>query len=144
MQQMDAAKEQLIPSVVPSYELREGTYYTISSPVESAVIERIEGDAIQKIECKIKNLETMKEIVEISIDTMLDSEQKQLVDLVYNQECPWQRTCIELHIDKSTYYRWKHEIVRVLAWCFGYLPDEEAGGVMGLFVGGSPRRRQRG
>lgn len=123
MQQMDVVKEQLIPSVVPSYELREGTYYNISSPVESAVIERIEGDAIQKIERKIKNLETMKEIVEISVDIMLDDFERRIVDVTYNKEQPWQEACRTLGIEKSAYYERRRKIVQELAWCFGYLDE---------------------
>ncbi len=123
MQQMDAAKEQLIPSVVPSYELREGTYYTISSPVEKAVIERLEGDTIQKLERKIKNLETMQEIVEISVDIMLDDFERRIVDVTYNKEQPWQEACRTLGIEKSAYYERRRKIVQELAWCFGYLDE---------------------
>lgn len=86
VQRIDMVKEQLIPSMIPAYELRESANYSVSSPVEKAAIERLEGNTIQKLERKIKNLETMKKIVEISIDTMLDPEQKQLVNLIYNQK----------------------------------------------------------
>ncbi len=134
MQRIDMVKERLMPSMIPAYELRESANYSVSSPVEKAVIERLEGDTIQKLERKIKNLEAMQEIVEVSIDTMLGPEQRRLVDLIYNQEQAWQQTCQSLHIDKNTYYRKKNEIVRVLAWCFGYLPDKEAEKVLGLFI----------
>lgn len=134
MQHIETVREQLMPSTVPAYELREGTNYSVSSPVEKAVIERIEGDMIQKLERKIKNLETMRGIVEISIDTMLDREQRQLVDMIYTQQQPWQQICDTLSIDKNTYYDRKNNIVKVLAWCFGYLPDEEAEEVLGLFM----------
>ena len=134
MQQITTFQEQFMPSMVSTYELREGTNYAVSSPVETAVINRIEGEAIRKLKRKVKNLETMQEIVEISVDTMLDNEQKRLVDFVYNQQQPWQICCQELHIEKNTYYQKKNEVVKVLAWCFGYLPDDEAEEVLGLFV----------
>lgn len=134
MQQMDVVREQLMPSMVPVYELREGTNYSMSSPVENAVINRLEGDTIQKLERKIKNMETLKEIVEISIDTMLDDDQKGLVELIYFQRLSWQQICSNRVIDKNTYYERKNEIVKIMAWCFGYMPDEEAQGMLGLFV----------
>ena len=133
-QQIEIVKEQFIPSIVPAYELREGINYNISSPVEKAVIERLEGDTIQKLERKIKNLETMQEIVEVSINTMLDADQRQLLDLIYNQGQPWQQICHNLSIDKNTYYQKKNDIVKILAWCFGYLPEKEAEEVLGLFM----------
>jgi len=125
MQQVDTVKEQLIPRIGPVYELREGTNYSISSPVEKAVIERIEGDTIQKLERKIKNLETLKEIVEISVDIMLSDFERKIVDIAYNKEEPWQNACKILNIEKSAYYEHRKRIVRKLAWCFGYLPDDE-------------------
>jgi uncharacterized protein YheU (UPF0270 family) len=134
MQKIDVVREQLKPSMVTSYQLREGTNYGVSSPVENAVINRLEGDAVQKLERKIKNMETLNEIVEISLDTMLSSEQRQLVDMIYNQQRPWQQICNALSIDKNGYYDRKNEIVRVLAWCFGYMPDEEAEDMLGLFM----------
>lgn len=134
IQQKEAVREELIPSMVPTYELREGINYNLSSPVEQAVINRLEGDMIQKLERKINNLATMQEIVEISLDTMLNGEQKELINLIYNQQLPWQQICDRLLIDKNTYYDQKNEIVKVLAWCFGYLPDEEAEMALGLFT----------
>lgn len=133
-QQLNMIREQMEPSMIGSYGRNEGISYTVSSPVETAVINRIEGDIILKLERKIKNLETLEEIVEVSIKTMLDSDQEQLVDLIYNRNMTWQQICIKLSIDKNTFYAKKKEIVKVLAWCFGYLPDEEAEEVLGLFM----------
>lgn len=134
MQRIDMVKEQLMPSMVPSYELREGAYYSVSSPVEKAAIERLEGDTIQKLERKIKNLEAMQEIVEISIDTMLDPEQRKLVKLTYFENLSWQQITIEMNINKNTYYEQKNNIVKVMAWCFGYLNEDEAREILGLFT----------
>lgn len=134
MQQKELLKEQMLPSMVASYELREGTNYSVSSPVERAVLNRIEGEAIQKIEQKIKNLQTLKEIVEISIDTMLNGEQRQLVQMFYYEERDWQYICDEKGMDDNTFYRKKNDIVKTMAWCFGYLPDEEVEEAMGLFM----------
>ena len=133
MQQIEVVREQLLPGMVPFNELREGTNYSISSPVENAVINSIESNKIQEIERKINNLETLKEIVEISID-MLDHEQQQLVDMIYCRNMTWQQICMDLAIDKNTFYARKNDIIKVLAWCFGYLPEEEAEKVLGIFI----------
>ncbi len=134
MQQVEYLRQELEPRITPVYELREGTNYSVSSPVETAALARIEGDAILKLDRKIKNLEALKEIVEVSTDTMLSQEQKQTVDMIYFQKLSWQDTCSRLCIDKNTYYSRKDEIVKVLSWCFGYLPDEEVENVLGMFM----------
>jgi hypothetical protein len=134
MQQIEMVRQQLEPSIIASYEPHQGKSYSVSSPVETAAINRIEGDTIRKLELKIKNLETLKGIVEVSIDTVLDQEQRQLVKLIYEQKMPWQAIIQDLHIDKNTYYQKKNDIVKLLAWCFGYLPDDEAEDVLGLFM----------
>lgn len=133
-QQIELVRQQLEPSMIASYELREGTNYSVSSPVETAVINRIEGETVVKIEAKIQNLIKLKEIVETSIDIMLNVDQKTTVDLIYFKKKTWQETCYELTIDKNTYYTRKDEIVKILAWCFGYLPDEEVKEVLGMFI----------
>lgn len=132
--QLEVVRKQYEPSIIASYELREGTNYSVSSPVETSVLNRLEGDAVLKIEAKIKNLENLKEIVETSIDIMLDPEQRKIIELIYFQKKTWQETCYELLIDKNTYYAQKDEIIKVLAWCFGYLPDEEVEEVLGMFM----------
>lgn len=137
-QQIYMIRQQLEPSMIARYELREGTTNSVSSPVETAAINRIEGDAVVKIETKINNLENLKEIVETSIDIMLNPEQREMVDSRYFQKLTWQETCCELSIDKNTYYSRKDEIVKVLAWCFGYLPDEEVEEVLGMLIDQMP------
>lgn len=133
-QQLEIIQEQMMPSIVPSYDLKEGTNYGVSSPVETAVINRLESDKVKKIEQKIKNLETLKEIVEDSIDRMLDSDQKRLVILQYDQKRSWLQITHEMSISKNTYYDMKDEIVKILAWCFNYLPDEAVEETLGLFT----------
>ena len=54
--------------------------------------------------------------------------------MIYYQKLTWQETCCELAIDKNTYYARKDEIIKVLAWCFGYLPDKEVEEVLGMFM----------
>ena len=54
-----------------------------------------------KIELAISNLETIKGIVEVSIDTMLDREQRQLVDMIYVKNMSWQQICDNQSIDKK-------------------------------------------
>ena len=134
MQQIEMVRQRLEPSMIASYELHEGATYSVSNPVEKSVIDRIEGDAILKLQCKIKNLEVLKQIVEVSVDTMLDSEQKRLVEKIYYKKHTWQEITIDMSIDKNTYYDSKNEIVKVLGWCFGYLPDEEVESVLGMFM----------
>ncbi len=133
-QQLEIVQEQLMPSMVPSYELKEGITYSVSSPVEKAVINRIEGDKVQEIEQKIKNLVTLKEIVEGSIERMLSPEQKRLVALQYDKKQSWLQITQEMGISKNTYYDMKDEIVKILAWCFNYLPDEAVEENLGLFT----------
>ena len=134
LRQIENFRQELEPTMIAGYEPREGKSYSVSSPVERAVLERIEGDAILKIEQKIRNLETMQEIVEDSIGTMLDHDQQQLVEMIYWQQKTWQMICMELAIEKNTYYTRKNDIVKVLAWCFGYLPDDEAEQALGIFM----------
>lgn len=133
-QQIETVRQELEPSMTASYDLREGKTYTVSSPVERAAIDRIEGDAVQKLERKIKNLVTLEEIVEQSIFTMLNSDQKQLLEMIYWRQMPWQSICMELAIEKNSYYNQKNEIVKVLAWCFGYMSDDEAEEILGIFM----------
>lgn len=133
-QQMENIRQEYEPSLTASYEWRPGKNHSKSSPVERAVLNRLEGDSLQKIEQKIRNLENMQEIVESSIDTMLDPEQKQLVEMIYWQQKSWQAICMDLSIEKNSYYCRKNDIVRVLAWCFGYMPDDEAERSLGLFM----------
>jgi len=134
MQRIEMVRQQLEPSMVASYELREGKTYSVSSPVETAVINRIEGDTVRKLELKIKNLEALKEIVEVSIDTMLDQEQRQMIEMIYVKKMSWLQICEKQSFDKNTYYDQKNSIVKTLAWCFNYLSDEEAEEVLGLFM----------
>lgn len=134
MQQIEMIRQQYEPSMIASYDLREGKSYSISSPVETAVINALEGDTINKLQLKIKNLLALQEIVEISVDTMLDEPQKTLINKIYWKKCSWQEITMDLLLDKNTYYAQKDEIVKVLAWCFGYLPDEEVEEVLGIFI----------
>lgn len=134
MQRLEIIREQMLPSMIPEYELREGTNYSVSSPVERAVMNRLESSQVQKIEQKIRNLEVLKEIVEISVDIMLNDLERKIVDTTYNKEEPWQNVCRTLSIEKSTYYEQRKRIIRKLAWCFGYLPDEEVEETLGLFI----------
>ncbi|MEA4924928.1 MAG: hypothetical protein VB084_06390 [Syntrophomonadaceae bacterium] len=135
MQQKELLQEQMLPRTISTYEIREGSSgYNTSSPVENAVINRLEGDAIQKIDREIKELSSLRELIEISIDTMLTDEQKSLIQSIYYQQNSWQKTCDIMSIDKNTYYEKKNEIIKVLSWCFGYLPDLEVQEVLGLFM----------
>jgi len=133
-QHIELVRQHLEPTMISNYELQEGKSYSVSSPVEAAALNRIEGEAVQKLELKIKNLETLKKIVEVSIDTMLDAEQRKLVKMIYFQNMTWQQTCMELSVDKNTYYAKKNDIVKLMAWCFGYMPDDVAEEVWGLFA----------
>lgn len=57
-----------------------------------------------------------------------------MVNMIYFRQLPWQQVCMELHCDKNSYYSKKADIIEILAWCFGYMPDDEAEKCMGLFV----------
>lgn len=138
LQQLEIVQEQMMPTITAAYGSPDEPIHVvtnrISSPVEIAAIKRAESSVVQKLERKIKNLETLREIVEVSMDTMLTSEQKGLVKMIYFDRNPWQQTCQEMCIDKNTYYANKNEVVKILAWCFGYLPDEQAEEILGLFM----------
>jgi|GEM_PF-1543158 len=133
-QQIEMVRQELEPNIVRSYEIHAGKTTSNLSPLEAAVINRIEGDTVQKLEQKINNLENLKKVVEVSIETMLNSEQRQLVNMKYYQHLTWQQICIELAINKNTFYDRKNDIVEILAWCFGYLPDDQVEEVLGLFM----------
>ncbi len=140
-QQKEMLQEQMMPRTTCVYEPREGSYYTLSSPVENAVINRLEGDVIQEIDRKIKALESFREIIEMSMNTMLSEEQKCLIKTIYFQRNTWQQTCCILSIDKNTYYEKKNELVRLLSWCFGYLSEAEAQNVLGLIIDQDSREK---
>lgn len=133
-QQAENLRQQMEPSIIFNYELREGRSNTVNSPVEKAVINRIESEPIIKVRQKIDQLKALKEIVQTSIDLMLNPEQTQIVQMIYFKKMTWQETCCDLCIDKNTYYARKDETVKILAWCFGYLPDEEVEEVLGVLV----------
>ena len=121
---------------VGSYSSKEGTSYAVSSPVEKDVnhliVKQVELEA--KYRRKIENLKRWKEIVETSIDIMLDPGQRELVNLTYWKRLSWQQVCDQMVLDKNTFFNQRRDIVKVLAWCFGYLEDDEAREVLGLFA----------
>lgn len=122
--------------LVASYEIREGHNYNISSPVEkdvnNLITQQVETES--KYRRKIDNLKRWKEIVETSMDIMLEPEQRELVNLTYWKRLSWQQICQEKHLDKNTFFNQRRDIVKVLAWCFGYLDDDDAREVLGLFT----------
>lgn len=122
--------------MVSAYGLKEGSSYSVSSPVEKDVNHLMmrQTELETKYRRKIENLQRWKEIVETSIDIMLDPDQQQLVNLAYFKRLPWQQICQQLVLDKNTYFNERRNIVKVLAWCFGYLDDDEAREVLGLFA----------
>lgn len=87
-----------------------------------------------KYQRKIENLQRWKEIVETSLEVMLDPDQRQLVEMTYFKRLPWQTICQDRLIDKNTYFNERRNIIKVLAWCFGYLDDDEAREVLGIFA----------
>jgi hypothetical protein len=91
-----------------------------------------------KIERKIKNLEAFQEMVEVSVDTMLDYEQRKFVDLVYFKNMIWQQISKQKKTDKNKFYARQNNTIKVLAWCFGYLPEDEIEGVLGIFMNQAP------
>lgn len=122
--------------MVSAYGLKEGRNYSVSSPVEVDINRLIirQNELETKYQRKIENLQRWKEIVETSLEVMLDPDQRQLVDMTYFKRLPWQTICQDRLIDKNTYFNERRNIIKVLAWCFGYLDDEEAREVLGLFA----------
>lgn len=133
-QRIEVIRQEMEPAIIGNYDLNEGKSYSVSSPVETAVINRIDGDIIRKLELKISNLVALQDIVECSINTMLTAEEKEMVNMIYFRQLPWQQVCMELHCDKNSYYAKKSDIIKILAWCFGYMPDDVAEEVWGLFA----------
>jgi RinA family phage transcriptional activator len=131
-QEIEMIRELPGPSIVPNYELREGKNYSVSSPVEKAAIVRC--DAILKIEREIESLEKMIKKIDDAINTLLNTEQRRLVDMKYSQSMTWQQICIELSIDKNTFYDLRNDIIKNLAWSIGKLPKDEAEKELGLFM----------
>jgi len=121
---------------IASYELSEGANYNVSSPVEKDVNYWVDKqfELEAKYNQKIENLIRWMEIVENSIEKMLDPDQRELVSMTYWQRLPWQQICQEKLIDKNTFYAQRKDIVKVLAWCFGYLNDDDAQEILGLFA----------
>lgn len=122
--------------MIRSYELQEGSNYNISSPVEKDVNHLIikQNELEAEYRHKIEKLKQWKEIVEASVNNMLDPEQKELINLTYWKRLPWQQVCQQMVLDKNTFYNQRRYIIKVLAWCFGYLEDDEAREVLGLFT----------
>ena len=122
--------------IVSAYGLKEGRNYSVSSPVEVDINRLIirQNELETKYQRKIENLQRWKEIVETSLEVMLDPDQRQLVEMTYFKRLPWQQICQQRVIDKNTYFNERRNIIKVLAWCFGYLDDEEAREVLGLFA----------
>lgn len=127
VQQLEILREQMAPSMIRSYELREGKNYSVSSPVENAVINRLENEKVRRIEQEIKNLENQKKIIELSLERMFDDEERQIIDLTYIKKKSWQYVCSDLGIkgmEKDTYYRKRKNMIHKMAWCLGYLPED--------------------
>lgn len=121
---------------IGSYGSKDGTSYNVSSPVERDVNHYIvkQNELEAKYRRKIENLKRWKEIVETSIDIMLDPGQRELVNLTYWKRLSWQQVCDQMVLDKNTFFNQRRDIVKVLAWCFGYLDDDEAREILGLFA----------
>lgn len=122
--------------IVSAYGLKEGRNYSVSSPVEVDINRLIirQNELETKYQRKIENLQRWKEIVETSLEVMLDPDQRQLVEMTYFKRLPWQTICQDRLIDKNTYFNERRNIIKVLAWCFGYLDDDEAREVLGIFA----------
>lgn len=74
----------------------------------------------------IRTLRCWKEVVEISIDVMLSPEQYDLVQLIYWKRIPLEKICEEKAINKNTLSKQRRDIMNLLAWCFGFLKNEDA------------------
>ena len=126
MQKLENQKLLLMPSVTSSYEPKYSTTRTVQNTLETAVLERIEWDAVQKLEVKIKNLEHNVDMIEAAMDVMLTSEQRNIVRLHYFEQHVWFHNANILGMSKSTYFRAINLIIIKLAWSFNILPDRES------------------
>lgn len=133
---MKALQNNTTPSsqtLVSSYRLREGKYYGVYSSVENDAIRDLE--AVHKTQQMIQQLKALMELVEHSLEIMMDAEEKAIINLTYNQKKSWQYICSDLGIqglEKDVYYRKRKQIIHKMAWCLGLLPDEEADEVLGI------------
>lgn len=131
-----ASSQDAAPSsqtLVSSYQVREGRTYGVYSPVENDAIRDLE--AVHKTKQKIKQLNTLIEIIDHSIETMLDEEEKAILDLTYVKRKSWQYICSDLGIqgmEKDVYYRKRKQMIHKLSWCLGILPDQEAEKFLGI------------
>jgi RinA family phage transcriptional activator len=94
--------------------------FEISEPINI-----LDGVAVRDLEKEIRRMQVLEEIVKSSINDMLNEDQKILVDLIYFQKLSWWQICDKLVINKNTYYKRKNELIKILAKCFNYIPDEE-------------------
>ncbi len=135
-ERIKALQNNVMPSsrtLVSSYQLREGKNYGVYSPVENDAIKDL--DSIFKMEQKIKQLSTIIEIIDHSVEVMLDEEEKAIIDLTYNKQKSWQYICSDLGIqglEKDVYYRKRKQIIHKMAWCLGILPDDEGEKLLGI------------
>lgn len=135
---IEAYQNNVMPSsqtLVSSYQIREGKNYGIYSPVENDAIKDLE--AVHKMKQKIKQLTTLIKIIDHSIETVLDDEEKTIIDLTYNKRKSWQYICSDLGIqgmEKDVYYRKRKQIIHKMSWCLGILPDNEAEKLLGIFA----------
>ena len=87
--------------------------YPSGSSSESAAIDLITNKAIMRATKTIRDIERAYE--------KLDGDKMKLFDLKYKECMPWQSIIGELCISDSTYFRWRSEIVRIVAKEMGFL-----------------------
>lgn len=87
--------------------------YSIGSSCEAGVIDIITNKAIMRAAKTIRDIERAYE--------KLDGDKMKLFDLKYKECMPWQSILGELCISDSTYFRWRSEIVRIVAKEMGFL-----------------------
>ena len=85
------------------------------SSTESAVTNIITNKAIIRATKTIRDIERAKK--------KLDEEKLELFDMKYNQCKPWQQIVMKLNISERTYFRWRKEIVELVAKEMGLIHD---------------------
>lgn len=134
LQQLEILKLQLMPSVTSSYEPRYSANHNVSNPVEKAVIERNEGKIVQQLEVRLKVIESDIVVIEAAMLNIFNKEQKEIVRLHYFEQRAWSYTADAMGMSRSTYFRERNQIVKDMAWLFGYLPKSESEDYMGVLL----------
>lgn len=118
--ELEEVNEKITPKIIATYKAMEGKSYQVSNPIEETAIKRME--VIKKIEKQLKKTRTMQKVIEQAVATLGD-EEKELVRLFYWKNLNWEVVSEALGMSRYPFYTRKNQLVKKLAWCFGFVEE---------------------